>query len=137
MGTRYGSAHSRGTHSGFGGDVGHHHRHGWRQPHLRGAAAVELHDFFFSSRRRHTRWHCDWSSDVCSSDLAQHLPIGAANTVDDVEVVELEGGNGCGAHRSSTCEMPSAMRLIAITSEAIASAGNSTVHQYVPAGSSV
>src|SRR6267143_1799242 len=25
--------------------------------------------FFFSSRRRHTRWHCDWSSDVCSSDL--------------------------------------------------------------------
>src|SRR3989338_10764261 len=25
--------------------------------------------FFFSSRRRHTRWSCDWSSDVCSSDL--------------------------------------------------------------------
>src|SRR6266481_8492499 len=25
--------------------------------------------FFFSSRRRHTRWNCDWSSDVCSSDL--------------------------------------------------------------------
>src|SRR5689334_7092922 len=24
--------------------------------------------FFFSSRRRHTRWNCDWSSDVCSSD---------------------------------------------------------------------
>src|SRR5438876_3425693 len=28
--------------------------------------------FFFSSRRRHTRWTGDWSSDVCSSDL--HLP---------------------------------------------------------------
>src|SRR2546430_9734394 len=28
--------------------------------------------FFFSSRRRHTRFDCDWSSDVCSSDL---LPI--------------------------------------------------------------
>src|SRR5438034_6912907 len=30
-----------------------------------------LHDeiFFFSSRRRHTRSLCDWSSDVCSSDL--------------------------------------------------------------------
>src|SRR6266481_10157373 len=27
--------------------------------------------FFFSSRRRHTRWNCDWSSDVCSSDLDQ------------------------------------------------------------------
>src|SRR5438876_7166466 len=26
---------------------------------------------FFSSRRRHTRWTGDWSSDVCSSDLAQ------------------------------------------------------------------
>src|SRR6266568_8993731 len=35
--------------------------------------------FFFSSRRRHTRWNCDWSSDVCSSDLplAQVLaPVG-------------------------------------------------------------
>src|SRR5207237_2871142 len=27
--------------------------------------------FFFSSRRRHTRFKCDWSSDVCSSDLLQ------------------------------------------------------------------
>src|SRR5690606_40900769 len=29
--------------------------------------------FFFSSRRRHTRFSRDWSSDVCSSDLAQQL----------------------------------------------------------------
>src|SRR5688572_15823327 len=29
--------------------------------------------FFFSSRRRHTRFDCDWSSDVCSSDLLKHL----------------------------------------------------------------
>src|SRR6266853_3403741 len=28
--------------------------------------------FFFSSRRRHTRFDCDWSSDVCSSDLIEH-----------------------------------------------------------------
>src|SRR2546430_10590070 len=27
--------------------------------------------FFFSSRRRHTRFDCDWSSDVCSSDLIE------------------------------------------------------------------
>src|SRR4051812_49467760 len=27
--------------------------------------------FFFSSRRRHTRLTCDWSSDVCSSDLTE------------------------------------------------------------------
>src|SRR5690625_7440739 len=26
--------------------------------------------FFFSSRRRHTRWPRDWTSDVCSSDLS-------------------------------------------------------------------
>src|SRR2546430_16729258 len=29
--------------------------------------------FFFSSRRRHTRFDCDWSSDVCSSDLGAEL----------------------------------------------------------------
>src|SRR6266480_7145436 len=32
--------------------------------------------FFFSSRRRHTRLTCDWSSDVCSSDLG--LPAALA-----------------------------------------------------------
>src|SRR5438034_5802370 len=31
--------------------------------------------FFFSSRRRHTRSLCDWSSDVCSSDLANKKPM--------------------------------------------------------------
>src|SRR2546430_17604454 len=30
--------------------------------------------FFFSSRRRHTRFDCDWSSDVCSSDLVCVAP---------------------------------------------------------------
>src|SRR5205085_9042228 len=30
--------------------------------------------FFFSSRRRHTRFDCDWSSDVCSSDLRCSCP---------------------------------------------------------------
>src|SRR5437763_16827465 len=30
--------------------------------------------FFFSSRRRHTRYIGDWSSDVCSSDLASQSP---------------------------------------------------------------
>src|SRR6266480_3579990 len=32
--------------------------------------------FFFSSRRRHTRLTCDWSSDVCSSDLAGPTGVG-------------------------------------------------------------
>src|SRR5690348_17810598 len=31
--------------------------------------------FFFSSRRRHTRWTGDWSSDVCSSDLSQMFHV--------------------------------------------------------------
>src|SRR5690348_17804896 len=31
--------------------------------------------FFFSSRRRHTRWTGDWSSDVCSSDLINSSPF--------------------------------------------------------------
>src|SRR5258707_3740892 len=33
----------------------------------------ELMFFFFSSRRRHTRYWRDWSSDVCSSDLSSDL----------------------------------------------------------------
>src|SRR5438309_4916374 len=45
--------------------------------------------FFFSSRRRHTRWNCDWSSDVCSSDLRRFPPcpsIGSSvgSTVDSL-----------------------------------------------------
>src|SRR2546430_9226438 len=39
--------------------------------------------FFFSSRRRHTRFDCDWSSDVCSSDLAH-----ARRVVTTVEVLK-------------------------------------------------
>src|SRR6267143_1259034 len=31
--------------------------------------------FFFSSRRRHTSWNCDWSSDVCSSDLGADFAL--------------------------------------------------------------
>src|SRR3989475_8272722 len=52
--------------------------------------------FFFSSRRRHTRFDCDWSSDVCSSDLddladfldraAMRHQFGARGHVDAVDV---------------------------------------------------
>src|SRR3989475_2767078 len=37
---------------------------------------VYLFFFFFSSRRRHTRSDCDWSSDVCSSDLRVLVALG-------------------------------------------------------------
>src|SRR6267154_3314585 len=40
--------------------------------------------FFFSSRRRHTRWTCDWSSDVCSSDLLALM--GSVARADDLVV---------------------------------------------------
>src|SRR5207253_5187491 len=33
---------------------------------------------FFSSRRRHTRWPRDWSSDVCSSDLFTDIEASTA-----------------------------------------------------------
>src|SRR2546430_6270310 len=39
--------------------------------------------FFFSSRRRHTRFDCDWSSDVCSSDLVCHRHALQPVTIDE------------------------------------------------------
>src|SRR3954449_11344459 len=39
----------------------------------RTATAANCWCFFFSSRRRYTRGECDWSSDVCSSDLSTRL----------------------------------------------------------------
>src|SRR2546427_7920489 len=60
--------------------------------------------FFFSSRRRHTRFDCDWSSDVCSSDLAEisdtappaSLPAAAnilvgRSSVIDADTLEIHG----------------------------------------------
>src|SRR5438034_3453562 len=41
--------------------------------------------FFFSSRRRHTRSLCDWSSDVCSSDLAGRSGAGPITRFDPVQ----------------------------------------------------
>src|SRR5207245_6426601 len=44
--------------------------------------------FFFSSRRRHTRCYRDWSSDVCSSDLAALAHIGRCqHEIDCVRVL--------------------------------------------------
>src|SRR6266571_8366718 len=40
--------------------------------------------FFFSSRRRHTRLTCDWSSDVCSSDLRRGRPAREHGSADGI-----------------------------------------------------
>src|SRR5215471_3347914 len=56
-------------------------------------------DFFLSSRRRHTRSLRDWSSDVCSSDLAGGVPLVAELTYGAGKVVELAydpSGDGTG-----------------------------------------
>src|SRR5947199_4554266 len=54
-------------------------------------------DFFFSSRRRHTRCLSDWSSDVCSSDLAfqvvEHDLIASARG-DDLPVAPAQRAVG-------------------------------------------
>src|SRR5699024_11704243 len=54
--------------------------------------------FFLSSRRRHTRWKRDWSSDVCSSDLK----VGGQGAVKrqlPVEVCQLFGGGQLPKHQ--------------------------------------
>src|SRR2546429_2598930 len=43
--------------------------------------------FFFSSRRRHTRCSRDWSSDVCSSDLAFHWQEGDVLMWEDIGTI--------------------------------------------------
>src|SRR5439155_18949262 len=59
----------------------------------------------FSSRRRHTRWPRDWSSDVCSSDLltrnvgsilmdlngVEHIAVNALGGIDNVTINDLTG----------------------------------------------
>src|SRR6266480_5475689 len=53
--------------------------------------------FFFSSRRRHTRLTYDWSSDVCSSDLAaygfvDHVVVFATTSVQIHEIIDTDQG---------------------------------------------
>src|SRR5947209_5297785 len=57
--------------------------------------------FFFSSRRRHTRYWRDWSSDVCSSDLTKHpntCPRCGSHYRDDELEASLWVCGHCGHH---------------------------------------
>src|SRR3712207_9505139 len=54
--------------------------------------------FCFSSRRRHTRYWRDWSSDVCSSDLAAEHPVVAVPPGGRPDALEVAAGRRLG-HR--------------------------------------
>src|SRR5690606_39727894 len=56
--------------------------------------------FFFSSRRRHTRFSRDWSSDVCSSDLGAAVGVGDQHSVaEDGDARARRGGVGASRRR--------------------------------------
>src|SRR5690625_5638559 len=73
--------------------------------------------FFFSSRRRHTRWPRDWSSDVCSSDLnrnvftGESLALAVQRKVVDVFVHQ----NGGQKTRTGNAFVNNALRQLANT----------------------
>src|SRR5256886_962649 len=66
--------------------------------------------FFFSSRRRHTRFDCDWSSDVCSSDLitnaqASGIPgIPAATFANASRIFQIGGLQQLGPPESASSQ---------------------------------
>src|SRR5688572_33221879 len=61
--------------------------------------------FFFSSRRRHTRFDCDWSSDVCSSDLI------SPRCANDVVKNMLSAASRMSAHSAGTMPPPATAPL--------------------------
>src|SRR5256886_8113237 len=77
----------------------------WHRMYIHRSALMRISVFFFSSRRRHTRFDCDWSSDVCSSDLAVcafHYGRLDVLSVGATEKGSLRGGGEPGGHVMST-----------------------------------
>src|SRR5256885_10026113 len=68
------------------------------------------HLFFFSSRRRHTRLQGDWSSDVCSSDLAVGAVVDEVPQHVGVERQALGRQEGGGVGREVELEQPGRAR---------------------------
>src|SRR2546427_7966929 len=67
--------------------------------------------FFFSSRRRHTRFDCDWSSDVCSSDLPHDRLITVIER--DPAIVRV-AGDWFGLERAGPLEILCADATVAV-----------------------
>src|SRR5690606_40097227 len=53
-----------------------------------GRDAIDTPLFFFSSRRRHTRFSRDWSSDVCSSDLAKQVILQRIRDAEREQIID-------------------------------------------------
>src|SRR5256885_8195571 len=73
--------------------------------HVRGqvhGAGSDVCFFFFSSRRRHTRLQGDWSSDVCSSDLAAEM----MHAVRELKIPFMAGSSVPLAERRPPLEIP-------------------------------
>src|SRR2546430_6532540 len=103
---------------------------------------------FFSSRRRHTRFDCDWSSDVCSSDLfavvadevrrlAEQSANAAAEAGDLVQDIHTQVGevveqmrrgqvNVGGVEELSAAALEALDAIVVATAEATAHAGRIT-----------
>src|SRR5713101_8123664 len=62
--------------------------------------------FFFSSRRRHTRLTCDWSSDVCSSDLDTQRTVEGMQRLGAKVVVKKTRTISYGVRRPTTTNRP-------------------------------
>src|SRR5256885_17261246 len=75
--------------------------------------------FFFSSRRRHTRLQGDWSSDVCSSDLAGviHKNVQVGECLKDFAVRPSDVGFVCniGANRNHMQHLGRVVQLLFIS----------------------
>src|SRR6266481_8893364 len=96
--------------------------------------------FFFSSRRRHTRWNCDWSSDVCSSDLIdvgtsgtravildEHGAVLASGTEEHANFASPQPGwaeqDTCDWWRAATLAVRKALQASSLAAESIAAVG--------------
>src|SRR5262245_62367965 len=79
--------------------------------------------FFFSSRRRHTRCLSDWSSDVCSSDLAELA--GGEHGGRPEQPLQLEGREQSGQIGRASCRerVWSCVAAVALTRKSNAECG--------------